>query len=119
MSQTLYMLIGPKGAGKTTIGTLVHQHTDIAFIRVEPIWLSLQPGEDGWKKVESVIDDRFQTHDRLMIESLGPTTRSWSTTRSPQPLHMIGIWKLTTMAPYYMRRFWRPFDPFEDRMCDN
>lgn len=71
MSQILYMLIGPKGAGKTYIGTLVNQHTKIQFIRVEPIWLSLQPGEDGWQKVEQVIDETFRSHSKVMIESLG------------------------------------------------
>jgi shikimate kinase len=71
MEKTLYMLIGPKGSGKTYIGTLVDRQSDIRFIRVEPIWLSLQPGEDGWKKVEQVIDTTFQSHDKVMIESLG------------------------------------------------
>jgi hypothetical protein len=71
MEQTLYFLIGPKGSGKTTIGTLVNTHTDIAFIRVEPIWLSLQPGENGWQKVMEVIDATFQTRPKVMIESLG------------------------------------------------
>jgi shikimate kinase len=69
--KTLFMLIGPKGSGKTHIGTLVNQYTDIAFLRVEPIWLGLQPGEDGWKKVEAVIDAMFQRQDKVMIESLG------------------------------------------------
>jgi ABC-type branched-subunit amino acid transport system ATPase component len=45
--KVLYMLIGPKGSGKTHIGTLVNLHTDIAFLRVESIWLGLQAGEDG------------------------------------------------------------------------
>ncbi len=67
----LYMLIGPKGVGKTHIGTLVNRYTDIAFLRVEPVWLGLQPSEDGWKKVEAVIDTMFQTHNKVMIESLG------------------------------------------------
>ncbi|MCW8129725.1 MAG: shikimate kinase [Planctomycetota bacterium] len=71
MSKILYMLIGPKGAGKTYIGTLVGRCTDIAFIRVEPIWLALAPGEDGWKKVEGVLDETFRTRDKVMIESLG------------------------------------------------
>jgi shikimate kinase len=65
------MLIGLKGAGKTHIGALVNQHTDITFLRVEPIWLNLQPGEDGWKKVELIIDTMFKTHEKVMIESLG------------------------------------------------
>jgi len=65
------MLVGPKGSGKTHIGTLVNQHTDIAFLRVEPIWLGLKPNEDGWNKVEAVIDAMFQKQDKVMIESLG------------------------------------------------
>jgi shikimate kinase len=51
----LYMLIGPKGAGKTHIGTIVDRDTDISFLRVESIWLGLQPGEDGWTKVEAAL----------------------------------------------------------------
>ena len=69
--KTLFMLIGPKGSGKTHIGTLVNQHTDIVFLRVEPIWLGLKPNEDRWKKVEAVIDAMFQKHHKVMIESLG------------------------------------------------
>lgn len=69
--KTLFMLIGPKGSGKTHIGTLVNQHTDIAFLRVEPIWLSLKPDEDGWQKVEAAIDGLFQERDKVMVESLG------------------------------------------------
>lgn len=69
--KTLYMLIGPKGSGKTHIGTLVNAQTDIVFLRVEPIWLSLKPGEDGWEKVIEAIDTLFQAHDKVMIESLG------------------------------------------------
>ena len=71
MKQILYMLIGPKGAGKSHIGMLVNNHTDIHFLRVEPLWLGLQPGEDGWRKVELTIDALFQKHSKVMIESLG------------------------------------------------
>ena len=55
MEKTLYMLIGPKGSGKTYIGTLVENETDISFLRVENIWLKLSPEEDGWIKVEQAI----------------------------------------------------------------
>lgn len=65
------MLIGPKGSGKTHIGELVDQHTDIAFLSVEPLWLTLKPNEDGWKKVKTFIDAMFRKHDKVMIESLG------------------------------------------------
>lgn len=71
MQRTLYLLIGPKGSGKTHIGTIVNQRTNIFFLRVEPIWLSLMPGEDGWKKVEEAIDSAFRSHDKVMVESLG------------------------------------------------
>ena len=67
----LFMLIGPKGSGKTRIGTLVNQHIDIAFLHVESIWLSLVSGEDGWRKVEAAISAMFQEHDKVMIESPG------------------------------------------------
>jgi shikimate kinase len=65
------MLIGPKGAGKTHIGSLVNRYTNIKFLRVESVWLGLKTGEDGWVKVEAAIDRMFQSHDRVMVESLG------------------------------------------------
>ncbi len=71
MHNTLYLLIGPKGAGKTYIGGVIAQHTDVHFIAVEPIWLSLQPGADGWQTVRAAIDAAFANHQRVMIESLG------------------------------------------------
>jgi shikimate kinase len=74
MPKTLYILIGPKGAGKTHIGSKVHDNTTIHFLRVEPIWLKLTPGEDGWAVVERTIDQLFQQQDEVMIESLGAGT---------------------------------------------
>ena len=71
MEKTLYMLIGPKGSGKTYIGTLLEKETGLSFLRVEPIWLSLQPDENGWKKVEQSIDQKFEDCDNLIIENLG------------------------------------------------
>ena len=71
LKKTLYMLIGPKGAGKTYIGALVEKNTDIFFLRVENIWLTLKNTEDGWKKVEREIDLKFKNCSDLMIENLG------------------------------------------------
>ena len=71
MVKTLFMLIGPKGSGKTYIGMLVDKNTNISFLRVEPIWLSLKANEDGWLKVEQEIDKRFENCNKLMIENLG------------------------------------------------
>jgi shikimate kinase len=73
--KTLFILIGPKGSGKTYIGTLVNARLDIKFLRVEPIWIEhLKYGakdRDGWAVVEAEIDRLFETHDKVMIESLG------------------------------------------------
>ncbi len=71
MNKTLFILIGLKGSGKTYIGTLIGSKTDITFLRVEPVWLSLSEGEDGWLKVEETIAELFRHHDKVMIESLG------------------------------------------------
>jgi shikimate kinase len=71
MQKMLYVLIGPKGAGKTYIGSRISQQTTIQFLRVEPIWLKLAPGENGWEVVEQTIDQAFRQHDEVMIESLG------------------------------------------------
>lgn len=71
MSKTLYFLIGPKGSGKTFIGTHVQSNTDIHFLRIEPIWLALKKNEDGWKKVIESINECFGKYDKVMIENLG------------------------------------------------
>lgn len=65
------MLIGPKGSGKTYIGTLVEKNSDIFFLRVENIWLKLNHKENGWKKVEQEIDMIFKNCNNVMIENLG------------------------------------------------
>jgi shikimate kinase len=69
--KTVYMLIGPKGTGKSHVGRAIEERLGVPFLRVEPIWLSLAPGEDGWKKVEDAIDQCFEKADELLIESLG------------------------------------------------
>jgi len=74
MQKTLYILIGPKGSGKTYIGSRIDQLTDIKFLSVEPLWLNLAEGEDGWNKVEQTIDELFLEHDEVVIESLGAGT---------------------------------------------
>jgi shikimate kinase len=94
MEKQLYMLIGPKGAGKTHIGTLVARYTDIQFIRVEPIWLNLREGEEGWSKVEQIIDMTFETHQKVMIESLGAGEgfrRFYASLASKYPIKMIRV----------------------------
>lgn len=71
MNKFLILLIGPKGSGKTYIGSRIEQLTGIKFLRVEPLWLQLAEGEDGWKRVELEIDRLFRQHSKVVIESLG------------------------------------------------
>lgn len=95
MPKTLYMLIGPKGSGKTHIGILVDRLTEIKFLRVESIWLTVQPGEDGWKKVESAIDAEFAVRDKVMVESLGAGEdfkRYYASLKSKYPVKMIRVY---------------------------
>ena len=71
MKKSIYILIGPKGSGKTYIGGRIEKLTGIKFLRVEPLWLQLAEGEDGWSRVEREIDTLFLQHDKMIIESLG------------------------------------------------
>lgn len=73
--KTLFILIGPKGAGKTYIGQRIAAQTPIYFLAVEPIWLAYlaqpDPTQSGWDLVAARIEALFAHHDRVMIESLG------------------------------------------------
>lgn len=69
--KTLYLLIGPKGAGKTYIGKLIDRRTDICFLAVELLWLNLAEGADGWLVEEAAIDAAFSSNEKVMIETLG------------------------------------------------
>jgi len=71
MAKTVILLVGLKGSGKTYIGSLLSRQTDIRFLRVEPIWLALKEGEDGWAKVADAVDEVLAEYDRVAIESLG------------------------------------------------
>jgi len=71
MKKVLNILIGPKGSGKTYIGSRIEQLTGIKFLRVEPLWLQLAEGENGWQRVENEIDELFVQHNKVIIESLG------------------------------------------------
>jgi shikimate kinase len=71
MQKTLYILIGPKGSGKTYIGGRIEELTGIKFLSVEPLWLNLAEGEYGWDKVENTVDELFAQHGEVTIESLG------------------------------------------------
>ena len=74
----LIILVGPKGSGKTYIGTLVHEKLGIPFLRVEDIWLSVASERfteeyytEGFRRVEEEIDRQLNNTGLLLIESTG------------------------------------------------
>jgi len=91
--KTLWLLIGPKGAGKTHIGMVIDQHTDIHFLSVEPVWVRhLQQGgmaAQGWDVVTAAIAIAFQIHDSVMIETLGAGSGFAQFHRALQPQYAI------------------------------
>lgn len=73
---TLFILVGPKGCGKTHIGTLLQQRLGIEFLRVEDLWLTVRAERfsaayirAGLALVERAIAERFRHTDRLIVES--------------------------------------------------
>jgi dephospho-CoA kinase len=78
MNKTLIILIGPKGSGKTYIGTLLEKRLKIPFFRVENVWLQLQEEKlspsylkKGYQNVNNEIDIQFTESNKLIIESTG------------------------------------------------
>jgi shikimate kinase len=74
------ILVGLKGSGKSTIGSLVQEKTGTKFFRIENIWLSLKSKrfsseyfKEGFSTVENEIDKLLSSTDRLIIESTGTT----------------------------------------------
>lgn len=71
MRKEVIVLVGLKGAGKTHLGSLWENCCGVRFLRVERLWLSLLPGEDGWAEVEKAIHRILECEERVVIESLG------------------------------------------------
>lgn len=60
MRKTVLILVGCKGSGKTHTGDLAARAMDTYF---------LVPGEDGWHKVESTIDNNGPATDSETLEA--------------------------------------------------
>lgn len=82
--QTIILLVGPKGAGKTYLASRMESEHGIAFIRVEPIWLALtkeiSPGsasfdEEGQARVLSAVRTALEASPAVVLESTG--TAPW------------------------------------------
>jgi predicted ABC-type ATPase len=104
MRKVLYILIGPKGAGKTYIGSQVERNTTIHFLRVEPIWLQLAPDESGWVAVEQAIDRAFKQYDEVIIESLGAGAGFEQLHASLKEKYAVKLVKISTNLEECLRR---------------
>ena len=79
-SKTVYILIGPKGCGKSYVGTLLERELGLKFLRVEPLALAyieqfgLPEGglnRDGFDLEESAIHEILTTEKSVIFEATG------------------------------------------------
>lgn len=84
MSKVIYLLIGPKGSGKSFIGHLIQQHFNIEFLTVEDWLLNLKGDRktDDPSYLTEVFDiiqkgilTALQQHDKVAFESTGLTSQ--------------------------------------------
>ena len=82
MKKQIYLLIGPKGSGKTFIGNLFQEHFHIDFVRVENWVLGLK--EEGrlddqayvkqsFNVIEHGVREALKNTDSMVFESTGLT----------------------------------------------
>jgi shikimate kinase len=79
-SRVVLVLVGPKGSGKTYIGTLLGKELGIRFLRVEPIFLETTRGSqltgtaldaEGYARILAEVDSALSRERRVAIESTG------------------------------------------------
>ncbi|MBU0471544.1 MAG: AAA family ATPase [Nanoarchaeota archaeon] len=78
--KTIYLLIGPKGSGKTHIGSLIETKLSVKFLPVEQYFLSMITGVDVfnetkfsevWVQIENEIENYLQNDKSIILESTG------------------------------------------------
>ncbi len=82
MEKSIYILIGPKGSGKTFIGTLVDRRLQIPFLRVEDIALQVKKErqyhdvdyiQEVFQSIEQAVREKLKTVEEVIFESTGLT----------------------------------------------
>ncbi len=78
--KSLYILIGPKGSGKSHIGELVERRLGIPFFRVEPVFMDIRRGRapddpdyirEGFGLAEEMIRRMLAKHEEVRNSSTG------------------------------------------------
>jgi shikimate kinase len=83
----IIVLVGPKGAGKSTIGHLIENWLGVPFIRVEPIYLQVRGvlgaehpdlERHGFTAILGNLTQALTRHDVICFETTGASTHtSW------------------------------------------
>lgn len=79
MKKRVFILVGPKGSGKSFLGKYLEGQAGIRFLRVEDIWIKLKgetiSGQDfereGCKRVVKAVAELLKTCNSISIESIG------------------------------------------------
>ena len=79
-NKSIYLLIGPKGSGKSYIGTLIDEYLSIPFLRVEDWAKEVKKQrniddptyqEEVFKTIEIGVRKRLENADAIVFESTG------------------------------------------------
>lgn len=115
MKRRLLVLIGPKGSGKSYIGTLIEARLGVPFFRVEPIFMEIRgdrsPDDpdyirEGFEAAEREIRRMIAEHGEIVIESTGTTPVFWEM-----------LSRLSAHIPTYPIRIEAPYDLCRERMA--
>ena len=89
---TLLVLVGPKGSGKTHVGTVIEARLGVRFIRVEPIFRALNNQPEAFADVERQIGQALAEVRVVAIESTGIATEYMRALQERyQPVRMIRV----------------------------
>ena len=81
-SKRIFLLLGPKGAGKSFIGTLLQEHFGIRFLCVEDWAKSLQRSrsvdsesyvKEVFETIEQGVRESLRSNNQIVFESTGLT----------------------------------------------
>lgn len=104
VSKHVLVLVGLKGAGKTTIGAFLERAFGLRFLRVEPLWIEHRRDprnddweRDGYQKVANAVRGELVAHDVVVIELTGAS--AWTKTFVDQ---------LRTLAKVHLARVEAP-----------
>lgn len=83
LKKKLFILIGPKGSGKTYIGRILNKEKIIKFLEVEPFFLKaiddnklvtildISVQKEAYKLIKNKISELFASNDSILIEQTG------------------------------------------------